>query len=57
VFYAWCAQADIAELHNLAGTVETWWPEIEAFIDTGITNERASYCTFFGGFGSVIFFV
>lgn len=39
-FYHWCAQADIAEVHTLAGTVETWWPEIEAFIDTGITNAK-----------------
>lgn len=39
-FYAWCAATDIDELHTLAGTVETWWPEIEAFIDTGITNAR-----------------
>jgi transposase len=21
-------------------TIETWWPEIEAFIDTGITNAK-----------------
>jgi transposase len=40
VFYNWCAGTDIAELHTLAGTVETWWPEIEAFIDTGITNAK-----------------
>jgi transposase len=40
VFYAWCASTMIDELHTLAGTVETWWPEIEAFIDTGITNAK-----------------
>ena len=40
VFYAWCASTTIEELHTLAGTVETWWPEIEAFIDTGITNAK-----------------
>ena len=40
VFYAWCADTTIDELHTLAGTVETWWPEIEAFIDTGITNAK-----------------
>ena len=39
-FYHWCAQADIDELNTLASTVETWWPAIEAFIDTGITNAR-----------------
>jgi transposase len=40
VFYAWCASSSIDELHTLATTVETWWPEIEAFIDTGITNAK-----------------
>jgi hypothetical protein len=40
VFYDWCASTTIDELHTLAGTVETWWPEIEAFIDTGITNAK-----------------
>jgi transposase len=39
-FYHWCASTTIDELHTLAGTVETWWPEIEAFIDTGITNAK-----------------
>ena len=39
-FYDWCARADIDELTTLATTVETWWPAIEAFIDTGITNAR-----------------
>jgi transposase len=39
-FYDWCARTDIDELHTLATTVETWWPAIEAFIDTGITNAR-----------------
>ncbi len=39
-FYHWCAQADIGELTTLASTVETWWPAIAAFIDTGITNAR-----------------
>jgi transposase len=38
VFYTWCAAYDIPELHRLASTVEQWWPEILAFIDTGITN-------------------
>jgi transposase len=39
-FYSWCAAADIPELTALAGTVETWWPAIEAFLHTGITNAR-----------------
>jgi transposase len=39
-FYDWCAASNVDELHTLAGTVETWWPEIETFIDTGITNAR-----------------
>lgn len=40
VFYAWCADTDIDELHTLAGTIETWWPAIEAFIGSGVTNAR-----------------
>lgn len=40
VFYDWCAATSISELHTLAGTVETWWPEIEAFLETGITNAK-----------------
>ncbi len=38
VFYRWCADTDIPELHCLAGTIEAWWPQIEAFIRTGVTN-------------------
>jgi transposase len=37
-FYRWCADAAIPELHRLAATIEAWWPQIEAFILTGITN-------------------
>ncbi|MCA1702737.1 MAG: ISL3 family transposase [Actinobacteria bacterium] len=37
-FYTWCANAEIDELTRLAGTIEAWWPEIEAFLQTGITN-------------------
>jgi transposase len=40
VFYDWCAATSMDELHTLANTVETWWPEIEAFLDTGITNAK-----------------
>lgn len=37
-FYRRCADADLPELQRLATTVETWWPEILAFLRTGITN-------------------
>ena len=38
IFYQWCADTDIPELHQLARTIQAWWPQIEAFILTGITN-------------------
>lgn len=37
-FYLWCADAGIPELERLASTVSTWWPCIEAFLLTGLTN-------------------
>ncbi|MGN9841775.1 transposase [Nonomuraea sp. H19] len=37
-FYDRCAASDLPELERLATTIETWWPEILAFIRTGITN-------------------
>jgi len=37
-FYRWCADTDITELHRLAKTIQDWWPQIEAFIQTGVTN-------------------
>jgi transposase len=37
-FYRWCADTDIPELHRLARTIQAWWPQIEAFILTGVTN-------------------
>jgi transposase len=37
-FYQRCADAELPELERLASTVETWWPEIHAFLRTGITN-------------------
>jgi transposase len=40
VFYDWCATANIDELSTLANTIETWWPAIEAFIHSGVTNAR-----------------
>jgi transposase len=39
-FYDWCARADVPEVTTLARTIETWWPQILAFINTGITNAR-----------------
>ncbi len=37
-FYDRCAVSGLPELERLATTVQTWWPEILAFIRTGITN-------------------
>jgi transposase len=37
-FYARCAASDLLELHRLATTIETWWPQILAFLHAGITN-------------------
>jgi transposase len=39
-FYRWCADADIPELTTLAETIATWWPAIEVFLTTGLTNAR-----------------
>jgi transposase len=39
-FYDWCARADVPEVTTLARTIDAWWPQILAFIDTGITNAR-----------------
>jgi hypothetical protein len=39
-FLAWCIDSQIPELLTLATTIDTWWPEINAFIATGITNAR-----------------
>jgi transposase len=39
-FYTWCADAQIPELTTLAETIETWWPAIEVFLTTGLTNAR-----------------
>lgn len=33
-----CAEAELPELERLAATVQTWWPQILAFLHTGITN-------------------
>lgn len=37
-FLSWCIDSQIPELLTLAATVDTWWPEINAFVQTGITN-------------------
>lgn len=36
----WCVDSQIPELVTLATTVDAWWPEIDAFVRTGITNAR-----------------
>lgn len=37
-FYSRCASSGLPELERLAATVETWWPQILAFLRTGLTN-------------------
>ncbi|WP_367278808.1 transposase [Pseudonocardia sp.] len=39
-FYRWCADTQIPELTTLAETIDTWWPAIEVFLTTGLTNAR-----------------
>jgi transposase len=39
-FHLWCADAQIPELTTLAETIETWWPAIDVFLSTGLTNAR-----------------
>lgn len=33
-----CADAGMVETDRLATTIDTWWPEIEAFLQPGVTN-------------------
>ena len=40
-FLTWCADADIPEAVTLASTTDRWWPEIDAFIDTGYSNAKS----------------
>ena len=40
-FYTWCADAGVPELERLATTIDTWWPAIEAFLHTKITNAKS----------------
>ena len=44
-FLAWCIDSNIPELLTLAKTIDTWWPEINAFVSTGITNARTEGTT------------
>jgi hypothetical protein len=37
-FHDWCAASGQPGLHRLATTIEQWWPHIEAFLHTRITN-------------------
>ena len=37
-FNSWCAGSRIPELERLAGTIDTWWPEVLGFLQTGVTN-------------------
>ncbi len=39
-FYDACASAAMPETTRLATTIATWWPHIEPFLMTGITNAR-----------------
>ena len=39
-FRSWCIDSQIPELLTLATTIDAWWPEINAFVTTGITNAR-----------------
>ena len=43
-FLAACAIADMPETTRLAGTIERWWPEIEGFLELGVTNTRTEGC-------------
>jgi hypothetical protein len=40
-FYAWCADPQIPDLTTLAETIETWWPAVVVFLQTGLTNAPA----------------
>jgi transposase len=37
-FLTACADAEMPEATRLAQTVERWWPEIEGFLELGVTN-------------------
>jgi transposase len=44
-FLACCTDSQIPELLTLATTIDIWWPEINAFVTTGITNAGAESYT------------
>ena len=39
-FLTACAVADMPKTTRLATTIERWWPEIEGFLELGVTNAR-----------------
>ena len=39
-FFAACVTANMPEATRLAPTIDKWWPEIEGFLQAGITNAR-----------------
>jgi transposase len=39
-FLTWCADSDIPEVRRLAATVDRWWTETAAFIDTGHSKAK-----------------
>lgn len=39
-FYQCAADANVPELTRLATTIETWWPEVLAFLQLRVTNAR-----------------
>ena len=43
-FLAACVTADMPETTRLAPTIEKWWPEIEGFLELGVTNARTEGC-------------
>lgn len=43
-FLAACITADMPETTRLAGTIMKWWPEIEGFLELGVTNARTEGC-------------
>ena len=43
-FLAACVDADMPETTRLAATVQRWWPQIEGFLQLGVTNARTKGC-------------
>ena len=40
-FLTWCADAEVPEVRQLARTIDRWWPEITAFLNTRISNAKS----------------